>query len=219
MRTHVLLDLDGTLSASAPGITLTLHEALLSEGFDSPGVDALHAFVGPPFEQVLPGLGVPEDRVWSVIDRYRDRYDRVGLFETSSYDGVPEMLDALRDAGVTLAVATSKPEVTATRVIEHFGWTDRFAVIAGATFGAERRTKAAVIEHALDALGTTAGSHVVMVGDREHDVLGARAHGLDCIGVRWGYAPNDELETAGATAVAEHPRDVVSLVLGGPTSQ
>ncbi|MFV0308545.1 MAG: HAD-IA family hydrolase [Desertimonas sp.] len=213
-RTHVLLDLDGTLSASAPGITRTLREALITEGFDAPNEEELLAFVGPPFEQVLPSLGVPSDRVWAVIDRYRDRYDRIGLFETSEYDGITGMLDALRAAEIALAVATSKPEATAVRIVEHFGWSDRFDVVAGATFDADRRTKAAVIEHALAALDTTAGDHVVMVGDREHDVRGALAHGIDCIGVGWGYAPAGELEAAGAIAVADTPADVVDLIIG-----
>lgn len=210
----MLLDLDGTLSASAPGITRSLRAALVAEGFDAPDEAELQAYVGPPFEHVLPQLGVPPERVWDVIGRYRDRYDTVGLFETSAYEGVGDMVATLHDAGRTLALATSKPEVTARRVIEHFGWTERFTVIAGATFDATRRTKAEVITHALAELGIAAGPHVVMVGDREHDVLGALAHGIDCIGVAWGYAPDGELRAAGAAAVADTPAEVVSLVVG-----
>ena len=210
--THVLLDLDGTLSASAPGITRSLREALLAEGFDVPSEEELQAVVGPPFEHVLPLLGVPGDRVWAVIDRYRERYDHIGVYETSAYDGVEEMLDELVAAGLVLALATSKPEVTARRVIEHFGWTDRFAVVAGATYEPGRRTKAEVIAHALHGLGIEPGPHVVMVGDREHDVLGARAHGLTCIGVAWGYAIDGELAAAGVSASGDTPADVVALL-------
>ena len=213
-RTHVLLDLDGTLSASAPGITRSLHAAMVAEGFDPPDLEEMETFVGPPLEVMLPQFGVPIDRVWDVIDRYRVRYDDVGLYETTAYDGVTDMVHTLHDAGLTLAIATSKPEVTAGRIIEHFGWSDRFAVVAGATFDASRRTKTAVIAHALDRLDTVAGPHVVMVGDREHDVHGAQAHDLDCIGVSWGYAPDGELHAAGATWVVNTPADVVALVLG-----
>lgn len=209
---HVLLDLDGTLSASAPGITRSLRAALLAEGLDAPSEAELEHVVGPPFEHVLPLLGVAPDRIWAVIDKYRARYDHVGVFETAPFDGVDDMLADLRAAGLQLAVATSKPEATATRVIEHFGWTDRFTVVAGATFEPGRRTKAEVIAHALHRLGTEPGPHVVMVGDREHDVLGARHHGLDCIGVLWGYGSREELEAAGATTLAERPADVSALL-------
>jgi phosphoglycolate phosphatase len=210
---HVLLDLDGTLSASAPGITRSLRAALVAEGFDAPSEAELEHVVGPPFEHVLPLLGVPPERVWAVIDRYRQRYDDVGIFETAPFEGVAAMLDELVGAGLVLALATSKPEPAAGRVIEHFGWTSHFAVIAGATYEPGRRTKAEVIAHALAALEVEPGPHVVMVGDREHDVLGARHHGLDCIGVAWGYGSVEELEAAGVGAVGATPADVVDLVV------
>ncbi len=200
------------MSASAPGITRSLRAALLAEGIDAPSETELEHVVGPPFEHVLPLLGVPPDRIWAVIDKYRARYDHVGVFETSPFDGVDAMLGDLVAAGLRLAVATSKPEVTATRVIEHFGWTARFAVVAGATFEPGRRTKAEVIAHALHQLGTEPGPHVVMVGDREHDVLGARHHGLDCIGVLWGYGSRAELEAAGASALVEHPAELKPML-------
>lgn len=214
-RTHVLLDLDGTLSASAPGITRSLRAALLAEGLAAPSEAELEHVVGPPFEHVLPLLGVPADRIWAVIDRYRERYERVGVFETEPFEGVEAMLDQLATAGLTLAIATSKPEPTARTVVDHFAWTSRFAVIAGATYEPGRRTKADVIAHALRQLDVEPGGHVVMVGDREHDVLGARQHGLDCIGVLWGYGSAEELAEAGVTAVASRPADVVAAVLGG----
>lgn len=209
---HVLLDLDGTLSASAPGITRSLRAALLAEGIDAPSDAELEHAVGPPFEHVLPLLGVMPDRIWAVIDTYRERYERVGLYETEPYDGVEAMLDELGGAGVTLAVATSKPEALAVRVVDHFGWTHRFAAVAGATWEPGRRTKADVIAHALGRLDIEPGPHAVMVGDREHDVLGARAHGLDCVGVLWGYGDRQELEAAGASALAATPADVAALL-------
>lgn len=214
MRTHVLLDLDGTLSASGPSITSSLHAALVAEGFAAPPVEALVAYVGPPFEHALPRLGVPPARVWDVIAQYRRIYDAGAIFETTAFDGVEEMLRDLVAAGLTLALATSKPETAARRIVEHFGWLDHFTVIGGASAGAERRSKADVIAHALAELATEPGPHVVMVGDRDYDVHGAHEFGIDCIGVAWGYGSADEFAAAGVDATALSPADVTGLVLG-----
>ncbi len=174
----------------------------------------LRTAIGPPFELGLPLIGVPPERLWAVIDRYRERYEDVGLFESRLYDGVVPMLDELADRGLVLSLATAKPEPTARRIVEHFGLTDRFAVLAGATFEPGRRTKAEVIAHALAELGVDGGPHVVMVGDRAHDVDGARVHDIDTIGALWGYGTTEELTTAGARWLAATPSDVVTTLSG-----
>jgi phosphoglycolate phosphatase len=213
-RTHALVDLDGTITDSFPAITGSLKLALAEVGLPIPTDQALRAVVGPPFELGLPLIGVPGDRLWTVIDRYRAHYEAGGLFECDLYPGVVEMLDGLVAAGITLSLATAKPEETAVRIVEHFGLTDRFAVLAGATYEPGRRTKDEVITHALRELAIDAGPHVVMVGDRDHDVHGAQVHGIDCIGVLWGYGGEAELTRAGAAALAATPADVVALVAG-----
>ena len=209
---HALFDLDGTLTDSAPGILASLEYALRAEGLDVPAGEVLLGAIGPPFELGLPLIGVPAERVVAVVEHYRVRYETVGLFENQLYDGVVEMLDALGAAGVVLALATAKPEPTARRIVEHFGLADRFAAVAGATYEPGRRTKAEVIAHALGELGVSAGRHVVMVGDRDHDVLAARELGLASIGVGWGYGSRAELTGAGVDVVAAQPADVVALV-------
>ena len=213
-RTHALVDLDGTITDSFPAITGSLKLALAELDLPIPSDEALRAVVGPPFELGLPLVGVPGDRLWAVIDRYRVHYEAGGLFECELYPRVVEMLDGLLAAGITLSLATAKPEETAARIVEHFGLTDRFAVLAGATYEPGRRTKDEVITHALRELGIEAGPHVVMVGDRDHDVHGAQVHGIDCIGVLWGYGGEAELSQAGAFALAATPSDVVALVTG-----
>ena len=210
--THVLVDLDGTITDSFPGITTTLRWAMELEGLEAPDDDAMRQVIGPPFELGLPLIGVPGDRLWAVIDRYRVRYEDVGLFENALYDGVVEMLDDLVAGGYVVALATAKPEVTARRIIEHFGLTDRFAVLAGATFEAGRRTKAEVIAHALRELAIEGGPHVVMVGDRDHDVEGASLHALPCLGVTWGFGSPAELTGAGAVALVDRPSEVAAAV-------
>ena len=213
-RTHALIDLDGTITDSFPAITGSLKVALAELGLPIPTDEALRAVVGPPFELGLPLVGVPGDRLWAVIDRYRVHYEAGGLFECELYDGVVEMLDDLLAAGITLSLATAKPEETAVRIVEHFGLTDRFAVLAGATYEPGRRTKDEVITHALRELGIDPGPHVVMVGDRDHDVHGAEVHGIDCIGVVWGYGGATELTPRRRLALAATPADVVALVTG-----
>lgn len=215
-RTHVLLDLDGTLSDSEPGIRNSLIWAFGEEGFPIPTDEQVRSVIGPPFELGLPSIGIPDDALERVINTYRSRYEQIGAFENTLYDGVIEMLDALAEAGLSLSVATAKPEVTAFPILDYFGITDRFEVRAGATLTSERRAKAQVIEHALYQLGIHGDpdvfDHVIMIGDRDHDVLGARHHGIACIGVTWGYGSPEELLGSGAVALAERPGDVVALV-------
>jgi len=215
-RTHVLLDLDGTLSDSEPGILNSLQWACMIEGFPIPTVDEVRSVIGPPFELGLPSIGIPDDALERVIDRYRERYADTGAYENTLYDGIVDMLDALAAAGYSLSIATAKPEVTAHPILDYFGLSNRFEVRAGATLTSERRTKGQVIEHALHELGMHADgdvwNHVIMIGDRDHDVLGAMQHHIPCIGVLWGYGSIEELLGAGAVALAESPAEVVELV-------
>ena len=211
-RQIVLLDLDGTLSESEPGILGSLTTALDSLSIAAPPYDVMRHAIGPPFEIGLPEIGIPVEHVPAVITAYREVYEQTGLFETLVYEGIVEMLDGLADAGLTLCVATSKPEPSARRVIDHLGLTSYFKVIGGATHDPSRRTKAAVIGHVLDQLGVTGGPELIMVGDRHHDIEGAAAHGIDTIAVAWGYGDRAEHEAAGAWAIAETPPDVVRLV-------
>ena len=215
-RTHVLLDLDGTISDSEPGILNSLRWACEVEGFRVPTEQEVRSVIGPPFELGLPSIGIPDDALERVIETYRVRYAEIGAYENTVYEGVIDMLDALAAAGYSLSIATAKPEVTAYPILDYFGITERFEVRAGATLTSERRTKAQVIDHALHELGVFAEpdlwDRVIMIGDRDHDVHGAMHHHIPCIGVLWGYGSIEELLKAGAVALAEEPADVVDLV-------
>lgn len=209
----VLLDLDGTISDSSSGITRSLQHAFAACGHEPPTPDQVREVIGPPFEIGLPRLGLADREVPRVVDAYRERYEVAGLFENEVYAGVPELLAAL-DGMVEMAVATAKPESTAERIIEHFGFTDHFTAVIGATIevGSTRRTKAQVINHALRVLGTEPGPDAVMVGDRDHDVEGALANGIACIGVSWGFGSTEELRGAGAATVIDSPDEVVAAL-------
>ena len=208
----MLFDLDGTLSHSEPGICGTLKLAIAQVGLPIPSDEALRTAIGPPFTIGLPEIGIPADLVDDVTIAYRAIYEHTGLFDTSVYDGIIDLLDELAERGCTLCVATSKPETSALRVIEHFGLTDRFKVIGAASDDYLLHTKADVIASVLDRLGLVGGDEIVMIGDRRFDVEGAAAHDIDTIGVLWGYGSLVELEAAGAWAIAEQPGDVVRLI-------
>ena len=214
-RTHVLIDLDGTISDSHAGIARSLQYAFTECGFEPPSDHAVRDAIGPPFEVSFPKLGVGPGDFERVVDKYRERYNDIGLFENTVYDGIPEMLETLRADGLTLALATAKPEEPARRITAHFGLSDHFAFEAGASgMGGNRRTKADVITYALAALSISAGDHVVMLGDRDHDVEGAIANSIDCIGVTWGFGSHEELAGAGAHVIVNSPAEVAAAVAG-----
>jgi phosphoglycolate phosphatase len=196
-----LFDLDGTLTDSAPGIVAGFRHALAAVGVDAPDGDLQARVVGPPMIDTLRSLGLDEAAVQTALAAYFERYDDVGWAENTVFDGIEELLTGLADGGARLAVATSKTERFARRILEHFSLARHFEVIAGAGDGGTgRRAKVDVIEHALRGLGVepTAGgtAGVVMVGDREHDVHGAAHWGIPTVFVGWGYGTDGEAADA-----------------------
>lgn len=215
----VLLDLDGTLTDSAPGIVECIRLAYQQMDLPVPDDEALTSFVGPPLGESFTRNGVSPDRVDEAIAAYRAPFIAGGMFNNSVYDGVETCLIRLRDAGVRMALATSKPEIYAKQITERFGLSPFLEAEFGASTDTSRKEKGEVIRHGLEELkASTAGlpdlSRVLMVGDRLHDVLGAREHNIDCIGVSWGYAWPGELIDAGARSVVDSPAELADLILG-----
>ncbi len=212
----VLFDLDGTLVASGPGILASVRHALNALGEPIPSDKALARFVGPPLQDSFRvECGLDEARAWQAVLAYRERYTSIGQFESSVYDGIPEVLAALQDAGRRLVVATSKPEPYARTILAHHGLADAFIEVVGSELDGRRTAKAEVIAEALSRLGQRADSGPgtpVMIGDRSHDVLGAQALGVPAVGVLWGHGTADELREAGATLLAEHPADLLAAL-------
>jgi HAD superfamily hydrolase (TIGR01549 family) len=182
--------LDGTLTDSARGIVSSFRYALAEVGEPIPDEpDLAGMVVGPPMHQTLRGLGLGE-KTDAAIAAYRADYTTRGWELNEVFDEIPELLADLRAAGVRLAVATSKTEPTAKKILEHFGLDDHFEVIAGASLDGVRASKADVVAHALSQLDPVP-EHVLMVGDRSHDVHGASRHGIDTVVVGWGYGGLD----------------------------
>ncbi|HEX8092992.1 HAD hydrolase-like protein [Jatrophihabitans sp.] len=208
----VLFDLDGTLSDSAPGILGALRASFAEAGVDWVDPDTARALLGPPFWHSLPPL-VGEHRVAQVVAAYRQHYVEQGaMFDTARYDGVLETLQALSGRGYRLAVATSKPEPHASRIVAHLELTDFFQTVCGDTLDGARDSKALVVGEALRRLGDPDPATVLMVGDRSHDVLGAAAHGLGCAGALWGYGSVAELTAAGALRLCAKPAEVLEML-------
>lgn len=202
----VLFDLDGTLTDPRVGITRGVQHALATVGIEVDDPDTLVGYIGPPIHDgLVEQHGVAEADIDPAVAAYRRYYREQGMFENVLYDGVPALLAELAAAGATLAVATSKPQEVARPILEHFEIASWFTFVGGASLDGTRRAKVDVIDHTLAALGAAAGprSGTVLVGDRVHDVAGARAAGIASIGVRWGYAPPGELEAAGADEIVD----------------
>lgn len=211
--THLFLDLDGTLSDSAPGIVRSAQYALEAFGIHVDNLDDLLCFVGPPLEESFQEFyHLTPSQADEAVKVYRRRYEKIGVYENALYPGIPQFLDKARQTGKVLMVATSKPQRMADLVLSHFGIADRFAFVGGRE-DSSRRTKEEVIRYVMKENGLTRTEDIVMIGDRKHDVLGAKAVGLDSVGVLYGYGSRDEFQAAGATYIVDTLKELEELLL------
>ncbi len=206
----VLFDFDGTLVDSRAVIVAALRTALDGVGVahDHHDDDVLAGHIGVPLPRLFPELGVGVAQAPAAVAHFQSHFREHGTAATAPFPGIEAMLDELVAHGLTLGVATAKPERVAMQVLQHLGWDARFAVVAGANEDETGGDKDAVIGQALDRLSAAAlrqvePSDVVMVGDRAGDVVGARHHGIDAIGVTWGFGSREELTDAGPSAIAD----------------
>jgi phosphoglycolate phosphatase len=210
---NLLFDLDGTLTDPFEGIAKCISFALVALGKPEPELDSLRWCIGPPIRANFAKLLASEDNdlIERAVQLYRERFSALGLFENEIYPGIPEALDALRAKGWMLYIATSKPAVYAERIIEHFGIRPFFKAIFGSQLDGRLSDKASLISHILHEESIDPRV-TAMVGDREHDMIGAVANGVSGIGVLWGYGTRTELETAGALACILRPEELESIV-------
>ena len=210
---HLLFDLDGTLTDPFTGITRCIQHALGELGRPVPPAEELKWCIGPPLKESVATLLGPGHAhlAGKALDGYRERFGVVGLLENETYPEVRGVLSELRRRGHRLHVATSKPTVFARRIVDHFALSEFFSSVEGSELDGARCDKTALIAHVLQRQGITPAD-AVMIGDREHDVIGARANGLAAVGVLWGYGSRDELITAGAFMCAAEPLDLIAVI-------
>lgn len=212
-RNTVFFDLDGTLTESGPGIMQSVRYALARFGIDEPNDEPLRRFIGPPLMYSFRTFyGLSADDAMRAMHVYREYYEANGMFQNSVYDGIPALLDALKTAGKRLCVATGKPEKFAVPILRHYGLAHFFDVIGGSDEAETRADKTTVIRFVLNASGAVAND-TIMIGDRHHDVDGAHANGIPCIGVLYGYGDRAELEDARADAIAATVSELQPLLL------
>jgi phosphoglycolate phosphatase len=208
----IFFDLDGTLTDPKPGITRSIQYAL--QKLDHPTLpteDELTWCIGPPLRASFVRLLGAETSADLAVSYYRERFSDIGLYENGVYDGIGEVLTALRAAGHRLFVATSKPHVFAERIIDHFGLRGHFERVFGSELDGTRVDKSRLLEYALKEASVDP-ARTLMIGDCSHDMIGAKNNGMKGIGVLYGYGSRDELLQAGAHHVCQTPGAILGCI-------
>jgi len=214
-KTSILFDLDGTLTDPGIGITRSVNYALESFGIHTEDLNELCKFIGPPLkESFMIYYGFTEKQALAAVEKYREYFREKGIYENEMMEGIDVLLRRLADDGRQLIVATSKPKVFADIILEHFDIMKYFSLVCGSELDGTRVNKDEVIRYAIDKAGIQDLSSAVMVGDREHDVIGAGKVGMDCIGCLFGYGTRDELQAAGAALIVGTVEELGTVLLG-----
>ena len=212
---YILFDLDGTLTDPKEGITKSVAYALESFGIHVEDLYSLCKFIGPPLkESFMVYYELDDAQGDQAVEKYRERFAVTGLFENKVYPGIREMLELLKEQGKTLLVATSKPSIYARQILEHFDLMKYFTFLSGSELDGTRVDKAEVITYALQENKIQDLSKVIMIGDREHDIIGANKNGIDSIGVLYGYGCREEFVKNHASYVAKQVEELKEILLG-----
>ena len=210
MKKTIIFDLDGTLTDSGEGIINCSILGLEHFGLPIPDRQTLRVFVGPPLHKTFVRFGVPDDQADKAVEVYRSRYNTIGKYENKPYPGIYQLLETLKSHGHTLLVATSKPESLSIDIMDKFELSGYFDHICGASLDRSRTCKEDVIAYLLKEYGNR--NNMIMVGDTHYDVTGAAFHGIPAIGVSWGYGTVEDMEKAGAIAIAHTMEELLALL-------
>lgn len=212
-RQTVLWDLDGTLTNSFLGISRSLQHVIRTLGLPVPDAEGLRAYIGPPIQDTLASLIRSDDaaRIAAAVQLYRQRYNDIGKLENEVIPGIPDALEAVAAAGAEMFVATSKLELYSIDIVKHFGMERFFGKVYGSQLDGSRADKGELIRFIVETERLEPG-RTVMIGDRLHDVHGARKNDIPAIGVLWGFGDRRELEEADAAAIAETPDQLPGLI-------
>ncbi|MCH5265404.1 MAG: HAD family hydrolase [Lachnospiraceae bacterium] len=214
MTQNILFDLDGTLTDSGGGIIHSVQYALKKYGISIQDQEKLRAFIGPPLYQSFEMYcGFSPEKATEAVSFYREYYREKGMYENVPYEGIIEMLKSLKKAGRRLFVATSKPEVFARDILQYLEMSGYFDYIAGSNMDGTGSEKCEVIQYAMKAGGVQEPSRTIMVGDRRHDIIGAKQAGVASLGVLYGYGDREELVEAGASLLAENVTEAKEILL------
>ncbi len=212
MFNTVLFDLDGTLTDPGRGITNSVAHSLKKFGIEVEDKKELYKFIGPPlYDSFMKYYGFSKEKAETAVSYFREYFRDTGIFENEVYDGIPNLLEEIKNSGRKIILATSKPEEFAKRILSHFSLDKYFEFVAGATMDSSRVEKGDVIAYALKESGYSS-ENAVMIGDKMHDILGAKENELASIGVLFGYGSRDELENAGADFIAETVDDIIKFI-------
>jgi phosphoglycolate phosphatase len=209
--TTIYFDLDGTLTDPKIGITRSIRYALDALGLEAPPEDELTWCIGPPLRSSLTRLAGTGELADRALSLYRERFSEIGLYENSVYPDIARVLASLRGSGHRLFVATSKPWIYAERIIDHFSLTAHFERVFGSELDGVRADKSELLSYALGEASVDP-AQAVMIGDRRHDIVGAKNNGMTAIGVLYGYGSRQELTDAGADHVCPTPEDVLDCI-------
>ena len=210
-KESILFDLDGTIIDSSKGIFASILYALEKLGLEPLSPEVLRTFVGPPLLESFLNLGLSETMAAQAVTYYRELYKKEAVYMVDPYDEIEATLAQLSRTK-RLFLATSKPEVFAKQILEHLGFAKYFEGIYGADLEGLRTEKAAVIAYALATSQLEDIASLVMVGDRKHDISGAKVHGLASIGVLYGFGDQAELQAAGADEIVQTPKELLALL-------
>ena len=209
----VLFDLDGTLTDSKIGITKSVQYALSKFNIRENNLDNLESFIGPPLsESFQRHYGFESSQAQDAVDFYREYFSTSGMYENAVYPGIPDLLVDLKSKRKELIVATSKPTVFANQILDTFNLHQYFTTVVGSHLDGTRTSKTEIIAHALSTLGKSKNNSTVMVGDREHDIVGAQGNAIDSIAVTYGYGSLLELQRANPTHLAHAVEDIRTLI-------
>lgn len=211
----ILFDLDGTLTDPFEGITNSVAYSLNSYGISVPDKSELKCFIGPPlFASFEKYYGFSREKAIEAVDRYREYFRDKGIFENRLYDGTVELLTRLKEKGKKIVLATSKPELFALRILKFFDIEKYFDVVVGSTMDGSLINKGDIIRVALEKIGSPDKKNCIMIGDRSHDIIGAKQNGIDSIGVLYGYGSKEELVEANPDYIAENFNELEKILAG-----
>ena len=210
---NIYFDLDGTLTDPKPGITRSIQYALRKLDREVPSEDELTWCIGPPLRASFATLLGDDSLADRGVALYRERFADIGLYENAVYPDIEQVLTELARPGRRLFVATSKPAIYARRIVEHFGLARHFETVFGSELDGVRVHKTDLLAYAIEIAGTDPAKSI-MIGDRSHDVVGAKHNGMSAIGVSYGYGSREELIEAGASHVCPTPRAILEHING-----